>query len=372
MKKKAAAYCRVSTKEELQQYSLEAQKQYYKDLIEANEGFVFVGIYADTASGLKRKDRVQFEKMLKDCKRKKIDIIYTKSVSRFSRNTLDFLKVIRKLKQLDVDVYFQNEQIWLKKEKGEFNMTAHVAVAQEESMSRSRCIRKSLEYGFQSGTSKTANRICYGYKQNEEGKLIIDEEKAENVKLIFDLYLKGYSLSGIVKELKKREIVSPTGKETWTSVAIDKLLSNEKYIGQVMLQKTYIENVLERKQIKNRGELTRYLYENNHIGIIEKETFEKVQLEKAKRSNIDFDDKGKQIRKSIRYSSGDTLSGKIKCGECGRNFRRITTHSGEIVWRCAGRVEKNGTCKARTVKQSEIDEKLQGEFFQKNGYMEIL
>ena len=372
MKKKVAAYCRVSTKEELQQYSLEAQKQYYKDLIESNEVFVFVGIYADTASGLKRKDRMQFEKMLKDCKRKKIDIIYTKSVSRFSRNTLDFLKIIRKLKQLDVDVYFQNEQIWLKKEKGEFNMTAHVAVAQEESMSRSRCIRKSLEYRFQSGTSKTANRICYGYKQDENGKLIIDEENAKNVRLIFDLYLKGYSLSGIGKELKKRGIVSPTGKETWTSVAIDKLLSNEKYIGQVMLQKTYIENVLEGKQIKNRGEVTRYLYENNHIGIIDKETFEKVQLEKAKRSNIDFNDKGKQIRKSIRYSSGNTLSGKIKCGECGRNFRRITTHSGEIVWRCAGRVEKNGTCKARTVKQSEIDEKMQGEFFQKNGYMEIL
>ena len=127
MKKKVAAYCRVSTKEELQQYSLEAQKQYYKDLIEANDGFIFVGIYADTASGLKRKDRVQFEKMLKDCKRKKIDIIYTKSVSRFSRNTLDFLKVIRKLKQLDVDVYFQNEQIWLKKEKGELSMKKYVS-----------------------------------------------------------------------------------------------------------------------------------------------------------------------------------------------------------------------------------------------------
>jgi len=167
-------------------------------------------------------------------------------------------------------------------------------------------------------------------------------------------------------------MASNKGKEIWTSAAIDKILGNEKYIGQALLQKTYIENVLEGKQIKNRGEVTRYLYENNHTGIIEKEIFEKVQLEKKKRSNIAFNDKGKQIRKSIRYSSEDTLSGKIKCGECGRNFRRITTHSGEIVWRCAGRVEKNGICKARTVKQSEIDEKVQEEFFQKNGYIEIL
>ena len=358
MKKRVAAYCRVSTKEELQQYSLEIQKKYYKNLIEANEDFVFVGIYADTASGLKRKNRAQFEKMFKDCKNKKIDIIYTKSVSRFSRNTLDFLKVIRKLKQLDIDVYFQNEQIWLKKEKGEFNMSAHVAVAQEESLSRSRRIRDALEYGFQSGTSKIANRVCYGYTQDEEGRLMIDEEKSVNVKLIFDLYLKGYSLSGIAKELKVRGIASPMGKETWTSVAIDKLLSNEKYIGHVLLQKTYIPNVLEQKQIKNKGELTRYLYENSHIGIIDKETFEKVQSEKKRRSNVELNGKGKQIRSSVRYSSGDTFSGKIICGECGRRFRRITTHSGEIVWRCAGRVEKNGNCKARTVKQSEIDEKL--------------
>jgi len=372
MKKKVAAYCRVSTKEELQQYSLESQKEYYKELIESNPDFIFVGIYADTASGLKKKDRVQFEKMIKDCRRKKIDIIYTKSISRFSRNSLDFLKVIRKLKQLEVDVYFQNEQIWLKKERSEFNMAVHVAVAQEESMCKSRSIRWGLVYGFQSGDSKLANRVCYGYEQDKDGNLIINEKEAESVKFIFALYLQGYSLSGISKELKRRGIASPTGKEIWTSAAIDKILGNEKYIGQALLQKTYIENVLEGKQIKNRGEVTRYLYENNHTGIIEKEIFEKVQLEKKKRSNIAFNDKGKQIRKSIRYSSEDTLSGKIKCGECGRNFRRITTHSGEIVWRCAGRVEKNGICKARTVKQSEIDEKVQEEFFQKNGYIEIL
>ena len=225
MKKKVAAYCRVSTKEELQQYSLESQKEYYKELIESNPDFIFVGIYADTASGLKKKDRVQFEKMIKDCRRKKIDIIYTKSISRFSRNSLDFLKVIRKLKQLEVDVYFQNEQIWLKKERSEFNMAVHVAVAQEESMCKSRSIRWGLVYGFQSGDSKLVNRVCYGYEQDKDGKLIINEKEAENVKLIFALYLQGYSLSGISKELKRRGVASPTGKEIWTSAAIDKILT---------------------------------------------------------------------------------------------------------------------------------------------------
>ena len=251
-------------------------------------------------------------------------------------------------------------------------MAVHVAVAQEESMSKSRSIRWGLVYGFQSGMSKLANRICYGYEQDKDGKLIINEEEAKNVKLIFELYLQGYSLSGISKELKRRRILSPTGKETWTSAAIDKLLGNEKYIGQAVLQKTHVPNVLDQKQKKNNGELTQYLYENNHIGIIDIEIFEAVQAEKVRRTNVVSSEHGKQIRKNTRHSSGNSLSGKIRCGECGRNFRRITTHSGEIVWRCAGRVEKNGTCKARTVKQSEVDEKVQEEFFQENGYMEIL
>ena len=356
MKKKVAAYCRVSTQEELQQYSLESQKEYYKELIESNQDFIFVGIYADTASGLKKKDRVQFEKMIKDCRRKKIDIIYTKSISRFSRNSLDFLKVIRKLKQLEVDVYFQNEQIWLKKERSEFNMAVHVAVAQEESMCKSRSIRWGLVYGFQSGDSKLANRVCYGYEQDKDGKLIINEKEAENVKLIFALYLQGYSLSGISKELKRRGVASPTGKEIWTSAAIDKILGNEKYIGQALLQKTYIPDVLAQKQEKNKGALTQYLYENNHRGIIEVKTFEKVQKMKKDRSNKTIDETGENVRRQNRYSS-DGLSGKIICGECGRSYRRITTHKGDIVWRCAARVEK-GDCKAEMIKQIDIDNKI--------------
>ena len=162
--------------------------------------------------------------------------------------------------------------------------------------------------------------------------------------------------------MSERGIVSPTGKEIWTSAAIDKLLENEKYIGQALLQKTHVPNVLDQKQKKNNGELTKYLYENNHIGIIDLAVFEAVQAGKTRRTNVVSNACGKQVRKNTRHSSGNSLSGKIKCGECRCNYRRITTHSGEIVWRCAGRIEKNGTCKAETIKQSDIDKKLHKKF----------
>ena len=365
MKKKVAAYCRVSTKEDIQQHSLEAQKKYYQREIEQNPDYEFIGVYADTSSGLRKKNRIQFEKMLRDCKRGKIHIIFTKSISRFARNTLDFLNIIRKLKCLEVNVYFETEHIWLLNEISELNMAIHAAVAQEESVAKSRSIRWGLTHSFASGTSGLANRSCYGYINDSQGGLIIDEEKAANVKLIFSLYLSGYSLSKIAKELKAKGILSPTGKETWTSMAIDKILTNEKYVGSVILQKTYIPDVLKQKQKKNEGEISRYLYENNHVGIIDQAMFEAVQEERNRRTNVELNEKGKTVRKNTRFSSNDSLSGKIQCGECGRNFRRITTHSGEIVWRCAGRVEKNGTCKARTVKQSEIDTRLQEKFGEK-------
>ena len=176
------------------------------------------------------------------------------------------------------------------------------------------------------------------------------------------MYLEGLSLSSIVKELYQKGIKSPTGKDRWTVSAIDKILSNEKYVGNVLLQKTYVSDVLKHAQIKNNGEKAKYLYENNHEAIIDKENFDLVQTEKAKRSSTIIDSNNKLSRKSTRYSSGNTLSGKIHCGKCGKNFRRITTHSGEIVWRCAGRVEKNGNCKNETVKQCLIDEKLREKY----------
>ena len=300
---RVAIYCRVSTETEIQQHSLGVQKAYYENYIRAHENFVLAGMYIETASGVSIKKRKQFKAMMRACRKKKIDLIITKSISRFARNALDFLQTIRELKALGVDVISESEQIRLSEERSEFMMAIYAAIMQEESISKSNSTKWGITARFASGDSKLANRICYGYKHDQDGKLIVDVKTSKNVVLIFDLYLRGYSLSGIGKELKRRGIKTPTGKENWTSVAIDKILSNEKYTGNVILQKTYVPDVLEKKQTKNIGQRKRYLYENNHLGFIPKEIFEKVQEEKKRRSNVEFIGTGKLKRKSKRYVS---------------------------------------------------------------------
>lgn len=351
--KKAAVYCRVSSNKAIQLQSLKTQIEYYEEFFKKT--YKLAGLYYDIASGIKYRKRVQFEKMIADCHKGKIDIIFTKSINRFSRNTVEFISVIRKLRNLGVDIFFENEHLLLSNERTEFDMVLLESVAQSESEFRSENIKWGLQSGFALGKSGLANRICYGYKKDENGNLTIDCEKAEVVKLIFKLYLEGYSLNGICKELFKRRISSPTGKAVWTSCAFDKILSNEKYTGNVLLQKTFVSDVFSVKQSKNNGEKTQYLYKNNHTAIIDYEVFEAVCDEKKKRSNITQASGGKAKRTNTRYSSGDTLSGKIQCCICGRNFRRITTHSGEIVWKCAGRVQKGTRCDSRTVSQNEIE-----------------
>lgn len=355
---RAAAYCRVSSNKHIQLQSLEAQKEYYENYFKSNPQYKYIGIYADVASGIKSTARKAFNRMISDCRKGKIDIIFTKSISRFSRDTYDFLITIRKLKKMGVDVYFQNEDILLSKQGNEFMMTVFEAIAQQESVNKSEHIKWGLQAGFKSGNSNLACRVCYGYQKGADGKLMICPEQTATVRLIFDLYINGNSLSGIAKELHRRAIPSPTGKEKWTSCAIDKILSNEKYTGDVMLQKTFRESIFTDKQTKNQGEKARYVYENNHIAIIEKSVFESVQAEKQRRSNMTCSKNGNPNRATNRFSSGNSLSGKIRCSECGRNFRRIKTRSGEILWKCAGQVEHTADCHSRTVKQSEIDSYL--------------
>lgn len=298
---RVAIYCRVSTKTEMQQHSLGIQKSYYEKLIKLSENYILVGMYIETASGVSKKNRKKFNAMMRACRKKKIDLIITKSISRFARNALDFLETIRELKSLGVDVYFESERIRLSEERSEFKMTIYAAIMQEENMAKSRNTKWGICSRFASGESKLANRICYGYKHDQNGNLIIDEETSKNVKLIFDLYLQGYSLSGISKELKKKSIKTPRGNVNWTSMAIDKILSNEKYVGNVLLQKTYVPDVIKKAQKKNNGELAQYLYENNHEQIISFDIFQMVQKERKIRSNLSINEEGKIVRKSSRY-----------------------------------------------------------------------
>ena len=297
--------------------------------------------------------------MMEACKRGEINLILTKSVSRFARNTVDALEALNTLKLLDVDVYFEVENLWLQQQTSMFSLSLFAAVAQEESVIRSENIKWGIHAGFRLGTSKLADRVCYGYQKNEHGELCIHPEHAAVVQKIFRLYLDGHSLSGISKELSACGISSPTGKEHWTPKSIDKLLSNEKYAGNVLLQKTCITDYWNHRQDKNTGELPQFFYENNHPGIIDLSAFEAVQQEKKRRSNMTQNSQGKNVRKSNRFSSGNTLSGKIVCGMCGRHYRRITTHGGDVIWCCAGRVEKiNHKCTARTLTQKTIAEEL--------------
>jgi len=211
--------------------------------------------------------------MMKKCRQGKIDLILTKSISRFGRNTLNTLITARELKALGVDVWFEKEHIHLLSEDSETMLTAYAMFAQAESESMSRNIRAGIRYGFKSGNSGYANFVCYGYELDSNGELAINEAQAAIVKEIFTRRAAGQSLSKISEWLYECGIKSPTGKERWSRETLNKLLHNEKYIGDVLLQKTYASDLLDGVQIKNSGERSRYLYQNNHPAIISKELF---------------------------------------------------------------------------------------------------
>jgi len=354
-KLKVAAYCRVSTKVEQQQLSLGLQEQYYRELIEQRADWEFAGIYLDVASGTSQRNRPQFNSMIESALQGKIDLIIVKSVSRFGRNTLELLETTRILKQHGIDIYFETAGLYLQQMKSELILTILAAAAQNYSERKSSDIKWGIHAGFQAGTSKFADKPCYGYKKGCDGLLEIVPEQAEVVRNIFNWYLQGDSFHRIATRLYESQIPSPTGKEKWTAVAISKLLSNEKYTGDVILQKTYIQDFWNHTQAENNWVLPKYLYDSNNPAIIPKEIFEQVQAAKSSRSNIETAENGEVKRKSTRHSSNSGLSGKIRCTICGRNYRRITTHSGEIVWRCAGRVEKQSVkCTAPTITTEDL------------------
>ena len=278
---RVAAYCRVSTTYEEQQNSLRNQIEFYTEYIQRNPRWQFVAIYYDTASGLRRNERPGYRQLIKDCSRKKIDLILVKSLSRFGRDTVETIKQIRRLKRMNIGVYI---------EVGGFNtMTVHdsiidqyAALDQAESQSRSENIKFGIRYRMRSGKTVLNHTQFLGYTKGEDGVLQIVPEEAEIVRKIFDLYVQGSGVRKIKKYLEAHGIKTVTGKTEWSTSTIDRMLSNEKYIGQVLMQKTYTPDFLSGRQVKNQGQLAMYLVENAHEPIIDKETFEKVQRMKGK------------------------------------------------------------------------------------------
>ncbi len=265
---KVAAYCRVSTNAAEQLSSLAMQEQYYEKHIKQNPDWIFAGVYSDIGSGTRVKGRSRFKALLSACRRGKVDMILTKSAHRFARNTVDALKTIRMLRSWKVDIHFERENIHSLHESSEFILMLICALAQDESYSKSEDIKWGLRKSFQNPNSKCYQRICYGYTHNQEGKLIIHKEQAEIVRLIYEMSASGVSLARISEHLEDMGIPTPRGKEVWSKETLRKILCNEKYKGYIILQKTFVENYLEHKQIKNEGQLDIYQISNNHAAII--------------------------------------------------------------------------------------------------------
>ena len=273
---RVAAYCRVSTELEEQTSSIELQERHYSQLIAGNPHWENAGIFLERATGLNLKERPEFRRMIAQCRKKRVDLILTKSISRFGRNTLDMLRSLQDLHSLGVEVYFEQEDMWLSEQRIQILLTAYCALAQAESEDMSRNIKWGIKRGFEKGTSGYAEFVCFGYKCGDDGRLAIDEPDAEIVRKMFEMRAAGSSLGAISKWLYENEIVSPTGRAHWSRETISKLLRNEKYVGDVLLQKTFVEDLLSGKQVKNQGELKRFLIHEHHPAIVNRELFEIV------------------------------------------------------------------------------------------------
>lgn len=342
-KKRVAAYCRVSTDSEEQLNSYEAQKSYYTQKIEDSPDWEMAGIYADEGiSGTSMKKRTEFKKMITACKRGHIDLIITKSLSRFARNTVDCLETVRLLKANGIGVYFEKENINTLTESSEFLITLFSGFAQAESESLSKNVTWGKQKSAEAGKVDFQYKKMLGYRKGTDGQPEIVPEEAEIIRRIYRRYLAGCSLGQIKLELEQDNIPTAQKVERWSSAVIHNILTNEKYMGDALLQKTYITDCITKKVKKNMGERPMYYVENNHPAIISRETFDQVQKEMTRRSS-----KRKVLQKSGKtelgkYSGKYALTELLVCGECGSPYKRVTwARNGKkrIVWRCVSRLE---------------------------------
>lgn len=340
---RVAAYCRVSTNSEEQLNSYENQKAYYTEKIMTNPDWTMVDVFADEGktgtSACKRKD---FLRMIRQCRQGKIDMILAKSVSRFARNTVDTLNYTRELRGLGIPVIFEEQNINSIHPESEFLITIHGAFAQSESEDTSSRVRWGIQQSMRTGKVNIQFKTLLGYKKGPDGEMVIVPEQAETVKLIYEMYLSGKTLRNIKKTLEARGLRNAAGTTEWTTSNLRTILSDEKYCGDVLRQKTFIRDCISKQVIKNTGQRPKYLIQNHHDAIIPREQFDAVQFEMARRrAQTD------RSRKSVptgtgKYSGKYALSGLLFCGECGTAYRRVVwTQHGEkrAVWRCTSRLD---------------------------------
>lgn len=302
--KNVAIYCRVSTKYHVQLGSIGSQISRLIEVILKKSDFLLYDIYVDLESGKGIKNRKNFNRMIEDCNNGKIDIIITKSVSRFARNTLDALKIARELKSKNIGILFVNENIDTLNEDSELMLSFVGSFVQDESYNKSQNIKLGLKQAIKTGKGKILDRKCYGYTNDKNGKLVPFEEEAKVVRKIYELYIKGYSILKIIDYLKENNIKTGRGKDEWSKRSVEQILYNEKYVGDVRLNKTYATDFPDTRRLINRGEKEAYYIKEHHAPIIDRETFDKVQNLRIERSNMEYNEYNMPIeRKKTRYVS---------------------------------------------------------------------
>ncbi len=348
-RRRTAAYARVSTDSAEQATSYDAQVKYYTEFIKSKEEWEFVKVYTDEGiSGTSTSHREGFKSMIDDALDGKIDLILTKSVSRFARNTVDSLVAIRKLKEKGVEVYFEKENIWTFDGKGEVLLTIMSSLAQEESRSISENVTWGIRKRLASGKVIVGYKNFLGYDKGPDGELVINEEQAKIVRFIFSEFLMGKAPLFIASELTRQGIKTVTGKDVWRDGTIVGILKNEKYEGNAILQKTYTVDFLTKKTKVNHGEVPMYLVENNHPAIIPREQFEAAQVRLSK------------LGQRVPHGCTSPFSGRVKCADCGSIYGPKVWHSNDkyrrTVWQCLNKFNNDRKCTTPHLLETELEE----------------
>ncbi len=348
VKKKVCAYARVSTSSSAQEESLENQATYYRNTIEANPDYEFIGIFADSGYTGTKDNRPGFQQMMTYCREGKIDLILTKSISRFARNTTIVLEYVRELKLLGIEIYFERENIQTLSKDGELMLAVLSSFAEEESRSASENVKWRVRKKFEQGELLINTKRFLGYDKDEYGDLVINRREAKIVSYIFEAYLSGKGTHRIAKDLNKNKIPTVTGTK-WYDTTVLAILKNEKYKGDAWLQKTYTPNHLTKKKKRNTGEVDYYYIEDNHSAIVSREMWEAAQ--------INLKD---NIRNTEHTQPKNKHSGLLICSKCGCNLRKRVWNSGKpcqkVVWQCSNYI-KNGkdACSGTSVSEEELN-----------------
>ncbi len=347
--RKVAGYARVSTDHEEQETSYEAQVDYYTNYIKNHDGWEFIKVYTDEGiSGTSTAKRTGFLSMITDAYSGKIDLIITKSISRFARNTVDSLTTIRELKKHGVEVYFEKENIWTLDSKSEVLITIMSSIAQEESRSISENVTWGKRKSFADGKVYIQTNGMLGYRKASDGAIEIDDKDAKIIRFIYSSYASGHSMRWIADELTARGIKTAKGKDIWRTTQIRSILMNEKYTGNALLQKTFSVDFLSKKRKVNKGEVPQYYVEDSHPAIISKELFDIVQ-------SMLKDPEGNR-----RAYKGNIFSGRIICADCGAAFAPKVWHSKDkykcTIWQCSDKFKGENKCTTPHLKENEIQD----------------